>query len=102
MTRSSPLTSTFVVEVVALQRVEDRADEIVQLLVRDGANVEQHVAVLDPAEEPRGAAAEPGRERRWVRRLHPHAPRRERETRQRASADDRLAPRCLRPHAVAT
>src|SRR5439155_8141199 len=49
-TRSSPLTSTFVVEVVALQGVEDRAGEIVQLLVRNRADVEHDVAVLDPAE----------------------------------------------------
>ena len=58
MTRSSPLTSTLVAEVVALQRVEDRAGEIVQLLVRDGADVEHHVTVLDPAEDRWGPAAE--------------------------------------------
>src|SRR5439155_21447675 len=97
MTRSSPLTSTLVVEVVALQRVQDRPREIVQLLVRDGADVEDHVAVLDPAEDRRGPAAETGGDRRRIGNLHPHAPRREREPGERAPGGDRIAPDGRRP-----
>src|SRR5262245_1658632 len=87
MTPRVPGTSVLV-EVVAFDRVQDRAGDVAHLLVGDRAGVQQYVVVVRPAEHRGRAVAQAPAERVRVRALDAHPPRVEHLPRDRPDPDN--------------
>src|SRR4051794_29480811 len=89
MTPSVPGTLVLVVEVVAFDRVQDRAGDVANLLVGDRPGVEQHVIVVRPAEHRGRSVAYPRADPVRVGASDPPPPRPERRAGPRPPPDPR-------------